>query len=126
MKTKYTLIGLAVALAGLVGLAGCATPSAMRSSTAAIDMTSKRPAKDVAICVADRWENVGLLGTTTAVSMRPTRTGYTVAFRNEQTGHTQLLTDVDETAEGSRTRYFKNFVLGEGGFDKAVQECQAG
>lgn len=105
-------------------LVGCATPVEMRARAPALNLISSRPAKAVAICIADRWENSSVLGNTIPINMRPTANGYTVSWRHEGWGHTGLLADVDDAAVGSTTRYFKNAVLGEEIFDNAVKECQ--
>lgn len=105
-------------------LISCATPGEMRSTTAAGVYESKRSAKEVAICIADRWENSGWFNTTVPVNMRPTKTGYTASLRNDGLGHTQLLVDVEDVGSGSKTKYFKNLVIGEGTFDLAVTNCQ--
>ena len=105
-------------------LCGCATPADMRTRVPSLELTSNHPAKPVAICISDRWENLGVFGGTIPVNMRPTSDGYTVSWRNEAWGHTGLLVDVNDTSTGSITRYFKNVVLGEGSFDNAVKECQ--
>lgn len=112
-------------LAGLaiLSLCGCATPNQMRAGTPAADFSSTKAAKTVALCVAKRWENSGF-GGTPAVTFRPTESGFIVAVRNEAIGSTQLLADIDDSPTGSRTRYFKGAVLGEGDFDMAVKECQ--
>lgn len=105
-------------------LAGCATPNAMRKDQPSAAFQSKRPAKDVAICIAERWENSGSLGVTVPVRLRPTQTGHLVSVRNDAWGHTALMADVDDVGTGSQTRYYKRLVLGEGTFDKIVADCQ--
>jgi hypothetical protein len=120
MKTKSSL----VLCISTIWLFGCATPADLRTKTPSLELTSSRPAKPVAICIVERWENFGILGTTIPVNMRPTTDGYTVSWRNEAWGHTGLLADVSDVLNGSTTRYFKNLVLSEGSFDNAVKECQ--
>lgn len=110
--------------AATILLLGCATPADLRTRAPALELTSSRPAKPVAICIADRWENLGIFGGTIPVNMRPTTNGYTVSWRNEAWGHTGLLADINDVEAGSTTRYFKNAVLGEKSFDNAVVECQ--
>jgi hypothetical protein len=95
----------------------------MRQGKPFVELTSTRPAKDVALCIAKRWENSGY-GGTPSVTFRPSETGYVVAVRNEWIGSTQLLVDIDDVAPGSSARYFKGAVVAEGVFDKAVIECQ--
>ena len=107
----------------VAGLCACATPDEMRHGKPFVELTSVRQAKDVALCIAKRWENSGY-GGTPSVTFRPSETGYIVAVRNEWIGSTQLLVDIDDAAAGSSTRYFKGAVVAEGAFDTAVTECQ--
>lgn len=107
----------------IVLLCGCATPNQMREGASAAEFSSTKAAKTVALCVVRRWENSGF-GGTPSVMFRPTETGFMVAVRNETVGSTQLLADIDESPTGSRTRYFKGSVLGEGAFDTAIRDCQ--
>lgn len=104
-------------------LFGCSTPNQMREAAPAADFSSAKAAKTVALCVAQRWENSGI-GGTPSVTFRPTESGFMVAIRNEAIGSIQLLADIDDSPTGSRTRYFKGAVLGEGAFDAAVKDCQ--
>ena len=105
-------------------LSACATPAEMRQRAPELEFKSTFPSKTVAICIADRWENLSWVGGTIPVNMRPTNDGYTVSWRNEAWGHTGLLVDIKDTTDGSLTRYFKNMVLGEGTFDQVVIDCQ--
>jgi len=124
MRTKTSLV-LCVAT---VGLFGCATPVDMRTKTPSLDISSSRPAKSVAICIADRWENATIMGMGAGfpTNMRPTQDGYTVSasVHNNFETWTGFLADINDIPSGSTTRYFKNGVLGEGNFDNAVKECQ--
>lgn len=120
MKVATHLVAGAVTIL----LLGCATPADLRTHAPALELTSSRPAKPVAICITDRWENLGIFGGTIPINMRPITNGYTVSWRNEAWGHTGLLADINDVADGSKTHYFKNAVLGEQSFDKAVIECQ--
>lgn len=105
-------------------LFGCATPANMRLESPALELSSFKPAKSVSVCIAERWENLGVLGTTVPVNVRPSESGYVLSWQNDVTKHTALLVDVNETETGSVTRYYKNLVLGEGQFDQAVKDCQ--
>ena len=106
-------------------LSACASPSEMRAKPPAQVFTSSADAKSVAVCIANKWENLGVFGSTLPISMRPTMTGYTVSLVNPQSAQTQLLVDIDEATTGSITRYFKHIVLGEGAFDNALAACQS-
>jgi hypothetical protein len=112
-------------LLAAVLVAGCATPADMRARKPDFEAHSNRSAKEIAICVADRWENSGPFGGSIPVTLRPTETGFTVSWRNEVLGHTGMLVDIDEVSSGTRTRFFKSAVLGEEKYLVAVQECQS-
>ena len=105
-------------------IAACATPSEMRAQKPALVQQSTEGAKTVAVCIANAWENSGFAGSTPAVNMRPTTTGYTVSLLDVGFGRTQLLADIDESLKGSTTRYFKHLIIGEAAFDAAVVSCQ--
>jgi len=104
-------------------LAGCATPAEMRKQSPELELKSSLPAKTVSTCIADHWENLSLVGQTIPINMRPIENGYTVYWRNESSGHTMVLVDVTDIAEGSLTRYFTNSIL-RGACDKVVIDCQ--
>lgn len=111
-------------LAALFLIAACATPDEMRTRTPDAEASSASPAKEVATCIVDRWENLGPWIGTPGVSIRETRSGYAVAWRNMMTGHTGMLADVGDLPTGSRTRYFVNKAPGLGAFLDAVKACQ--
>ncbi len=103
---------------------GCSTPATLRNSTPDIELSSVRMAKDVAICITDRWENgAGSLGATVPVNMRESARGYTVLWLNG-TGGAGMLADVDSAGAGSRTRYYRGGVLGAGTFESSLRDCQ--
>lgn len=110
--------------ASVIFLIGCASPADLRQRKPTIELESNQPAKKVAICIADRWENSGIFGSSVPSNMRPTPEGYTLSCRDEFIGRTMLLVDVNDTSSGSITKYYKSAVLGAGSFDKAVQDCQ--
>jgi hypothetical protein len=114
-----------LACAATMWLFGCATPAEVRTRQASLELTSHRPAKEVAACIIDRLEKMGSLGSTVPVNMRPNANGYTLSWQNRTWGpwwDTLLLADVVDVSDGSSTRYFRN--TGKESFDKAVQECQ--
>ncbi|NEX60109.1 hypothetical protein [Noviherbaspirillum galbum] len=123
MRTnKIVLIGNASIFAAAIS--GCSTPGALRNTTPDIVANSIKSAKTVAICITDRWENgAGYLGTTVPVSMRETEKGYTVMWLNGM-GGAGMLADIDNTASGSRTLYYRGGVIGSGTFEASLRECQ--
>jgi hypothetical protein len=78
----HTVSRLLPAVVLVAGLCACATPDEMRHGKPFVELTSVRQAKDVALCIAKRWENSGY-GGTPSVKFRLSETGYIVAVRNE-------------------------------------------
>jgi hypothetical protein len=116
-KITSLLIGAIITIM----MSGCATPQTTRQQNPAAHYQSSKSAKDCAVCIADKWENLALLGGTMPINMRPISNGYTLSIG---TARTQLLVDIVDVVGGSETTYYKNFVIGEGSFDKAVESCQ--
>lgn len=103
-------------------LIGCATPAEIRARTPHLEAKTPKTARDLVICVADKWESLGMAGTVT-VNVRPIQGGYSVSWNNQNTSHTGLLIDAVEGVGGTTVRYFKQMVLGEENFDAAVNTC---
>lgn len=118
MKIQFVLTAGALAF-----LFGCATPRDMRNEEPTASYTSAKPSKNVAICIADKWENGGAFGTAVQVAMRPTVTGYTAAWVTGIDG-VGLFVDIDDVPPGSRTRLFKHGIIGIGSFQDSVSSCQ--
>ena len=115
MKTIFTLFLIPIIVA-------CSTPAEMRKETPTMTLISNKNAKNVAVCIAERWEGLGIFNSTIPVNMRPTDTGYTIKIvLNGQPG---MLVDIDETTNGSSTRYYKGIVWGESDFVKIIKICQ--
>lgn len=104
-------------------LLGCSSPAALRKATPDLEVQSAKTANAVATCIADRWENGGVLGQNVPVNMRPTSTGYTLNWINGM-GGVGLLADVDNASGGSRTRFFTGGAIGTTPFANAVRSCQ--
>lgn len=117
------LISALVLCAGMACLISCAGPNEMRKSGPSLELRSSHPSKKVAVCIAGRWENLGIFGTTIPITMRPTEAGFTVSSYNETWGKTDLLADVIDVKDGSETRLFKSISMTER-FEKAARECQ--
>ncbi|QWD91628.1 hypothetical protein [Polynucleobacter sp. MWH-Braz-FAM2G] len=110
------------AISILFALVGCATPAELRSQKPLLDLKSTKPAKDVAICIADKWEGLGGFGGALTVNMRVTTSGYVVSLPlNGQTG---MLVDIDNDGTGSTTKYYKGLVLLEQKLVQAIKDCQ--
>jgi hypothetical protein len=125
MKSKTSLV-LPVAT---VLLFGCATLDDMRKRPPTLELTSSHPAQRVAICIADKWGDATKLRLPAGypIDTRPTQRGYSVSAiaHNLFETSTGALADIDDTPNGSTTRYFKHGILSaEEPFDNAVKECQ--
>jgi hypothetical protein len=102
----------------------CAGPDGMRSRTPDASLASSRPARTVASCIANAWENSSPLGTPN-VRMRISERGFMVAVHNPMLGFDHVMVDVEEVADGSSvTRYFKQAPNPWPQFDDAVDRCQ--
>ena len=112
-----------------IGLSGCATTADLRKKPPALDMTSKKSAKEVALCIAEKWENtkpfMGLSSPPVNTNIRPD--GYSITATDINwmgSSSTVTLADVTETKTESATRYYKQGGGGFGDYDQAVIECQ--
>jgi hypothetical protein len=86
-------------------IAGCATPAELREKGPAYVLTSKLSAKQVAACIASKWESASPLFGTQPVNMKIQKDGYSVALGNEGT---MFLVDIKELPNGgSSTAFFK-------------------
>ncbi len=108
----------------IIVIVGCASPGTMRESAPSLRFTSTKSAQVVSMCIANRWENLGLFGASIPVNMRPIEHGFTISWRNPTLGQTALMVDVTDTEKGSESKYYKNIILAEGRFDAVVAECQ--
>ena len=117
MRLKFAVLIIAALI-----VSGCSSPGALRSSGPDLNLTSNKPAKVVAPCIADGWENSGVFGNV-PISMRPTQMGYSVSWINGA-GGVGMLADIGEEGTGSRTKYYRGAVLGSSGFEAAVKNCQ--
>ena len=117
-------IVVVIALAG--ALAGCASPSAVRQKTPAVDVSSAQPAKKVAGCIADQWEEGNHKPPMTS---RPTTNGYALMGEADLGLYgkdTAFIIDIDDTPAGSRTVFYSNIAL-ERGLELVggiVRDCQ--
>ncbi len=110
----------------LSSLIGCSslTPKDLRGSTPDAVHSSVKPPKQIALCIADVWENTNLFGGSVGVNMRETSFGYTVSMNFS--GHLTYLADISTTSTGSATKLFKGrgISLGEDPTVSAVTNCQ--
>lgn len=109
---------LLASVAATAVLAGCATPSDVRSTAPALQINSDRPARNVAGCIADRLEAQYKTG----ISSRPTSGGYTV-WKEDDAGIlgkiTGMVFDVVESGSGSKVSLYTKGLL-QSAADSAV------
>ena len=110
-------------------LAGCATVKDLRNNRPDLDLTSVNKAKDVGICIADRFENeTQNLGT---MSARETSNGYSVVIIEQMPGLISsqkdaiVVVDITNTQSGSHTLFFNNFLGGGQIYYRIIRDCQS-
>lgn len=102
----------------------CSSPGTIRKEKPDYELTSGKSSKEIAVCIADLWENSGWFGSgLQPVLMRPTDKGHTVS-KNNHTGGIAFLVDIDDTSTGSTTKLYKGGVIGYGKYLEAVRSCQ--
>lgn len=110
-----------VAAVAVACLVGCATPNDLRQGTPDLEISSQKPAKLVAMCIADKWEHGSILGTV-PVSMRETPSGYMVMILCG--GNNCVLADIlNGTDDRSKTKVYLR-AFGAGGYLSDARECQ--
>jgi len=110
-------------------LIGCSTPAIRRNSQPDIMTNSKKSAKEIAICISDKWENTK---PSMAFSIPPVNTslkanGYSITATITNivgSTFTLVLADVTENQLESITTYYKMGGGGLGNYDQAVNDCQ--
>ena len=112
-----------------IGLSGCATPADRRQNPPDIVTSSKKSAKEVAICIAEKWENAKpFMGfSSPPVNTNLKLNGYSImATDRALAGNTSTfaLADVIENQLESTTKYYKMGGGGFGDYDQAVKDCQ--
>ena len=117
-----------IALLVLIASA-CTTPAERRAQSPNLDLTSSKPAKDVAICIAEKWQNTRPFMTLSSppvnTNMRVNGFSVTVTDTNRMgSTNTIALADITETQNTSGTKYYKMAGGGFGDYDEAVKLCQ--
>lgn len=112
-----------------VALAGCATPSDRRNNPPDIVASSNKSAKEVALCISEKWENTKpfMAFSSPSVNTNIRANGYSITATDiSAMGSTWTITlaDVTEINANSETKYYKMAGGGFGDYDKAVKECQ--
>jgi uncharacterized lipoprotein YajG len=111
---------LAAALA-IALLAGCTTPSDLKSSTPVLMASTARSPKQYALCVLPKWQDLNA-----GATMSETEDGYRLIMANPGVGQTDELLEITRTQSGSLVRHFQRIAwqqLGRGGVSEAVKSC---
>lgn len=98
----------ASALAAAFVVGACATPDDMRAREPTAKVANKRPAAEVATCIADRWDNTTVLGAPVAafgLRLRPTAAGHIITVVNGH-GGIVYMADVLARSAGSETNFY--------------------
>jgi len=110
-------------------LAACATPADRRSQRPDLNLFSEKSAKEVAICIADKWENskpfFALSSIPVSTSMKPN--GYAITATTTATAgntNTIALVDIIEIDNQVQIKYYRQSASGLGDYDDAVTACQ--
>jgi hypothetical protein len=125
---KY-LMELLFTLVIAIALTGCATLSDRRSNPPDIVTFSKKSAKEVALCISEKWESTKpfLAFSSPQVNTSIRTNGYSITATDiSPMGSTWTITvaDVTEVNSESTTKYYKMGGGGFGDYDQAVKECQ--
>jgi hypothetical protein len=130
VETKeVTSMKLLFSLFVAIALSSCATPADRRKNPPDIVTSSKKSAKEVAICIAEKWENTKpFMGfSSPPVNTTLKLNGYSITATNTNnvgSTNTFALADVTENQLGSTTKYFKMGGGGFGDYDQVVKERQ--
>lgn len=114
----------------LAMIAGCTTPADLRKQKPTLELTSGNTSKQVAICIADHWENTTAVGalSSSPVNMRITTEGYSVIVYGTPSmfgGAAPVsIADITDKPAGSFIFYYRSPVLGFGRFEDVVKKCQ--
>ncbi|WP_154219935.1 hypothetical protein [Pseudomonas syringae] len=85
-------------------LAGCANISDTRNTHPVLSISSKKPAKDVAQCIRDGWQNVSVWGAGIGGTLQESSGSYTVIAPDAQTPW--HLVDISPSPKGSTIKYY--------------------
>lgn len=120
-----------IACSMLALLTGCTiNPADLRKQKPNLELTSSKTSKQVAICIADKWENTTAVGALSSppVNMRITSEGYSIIVYNPPNGFGGAapisIADISDTPSGASSIYYRPSIIGFGRFEDAVKQCQ--
>lgn len=107
-------------------LTACATPNERRQGLPDINVPSNKPSKEVALCIADKWENIRpfLVFSSLSINTSIKTNGYTVTGTGSGSTNTIVLVDILDYQQGSYIKYYKMGGGGFGDYDEVVKQCQ--
>jgi hypothetical protein len=102
-------------------LAGCTTPSDLKSGSPVFSSSTKKSPKQYALCVFPKWQdsNAGSM-------MTETEDGYRLVISNPGVGQTDELLEIEKTTTGASVRHFQRIAwvqVGRGDVSDAVKKC---
>jgi hypothetical protein len=105
---------------------GCATQHKKPVPPSELVLTSTLPARVVAMCISDHWDDIRVpLSLTAAASLKPTSDGFSVGVvNNSPWAFAGVIADVQDTQTGSVTHFVSNEALNRLGAEQVVRECQ--
>lgn len=108
-------------------IAGCATPNEMRAAKPDIYFNSDKLAKDVAVCISDKWENIktALYLRSLPTSLKFNKDGFEVVVTANGIfgSKTVALADVKELPKGSSISFYSD-PIGTSSYAEILTECQ--
>ncbi|MBA6392417.1 hypothetical protein H4J38_16740 [Colwellia sp. BRX10-3] len=100
-------------------LAGCSTnPNSMRSNSPDVIHSSVKSSKEIAICIADKWETFGV------VNQREISGGFSLTA--SLSGNLHYLADIKSNGDATVTKAYKFMAMSVGAdpYFKAISDCQ--
>ncbi|CAN7418678.1 hypothetical protein LJR277_002574 [Pseudomonas sp. LjRoot277] len=105
----------------LIALAGCTTPSDLKSDAPVFTSATKKSPKQYGLCVFPKWQDLNAGST-----MTETETGYRLVMANPGIGQTDELLEIEKTPTGATVSHFQRIAwiqAGRGGVSSAVKKC---
>nr|WP_150643754.1 lipoprotein [Pseudomonas fluorescens] len=101
-------------------LAGCSTPSDLKSGKSTISASTAKTPKQYALCVLPRWQDAR-----SGASMSETTSGYRLLVGNDMT--TDELLEVNRSASGSSVALYQRMAwspgYGRSEIERSVRDC---
>ena len=102
-------------------LVGCsAIPNLLRTRAPDMVHTSSKSPREIAICIAEKWEGYG------TVNQSTTENGYSLTSTSNSDGSLQNLVDIENDQQYTVTKVYKFMYksIGPNPFFSAVASCQ--